>query len=155
MEIRLQKIQSIPEVLAVHAPIYIELVRVPSGEFLMGSDPTKDRHGDREKEQPQHLVFLHEYYIGRYPVTNFQYAAFVRSTAHQMPRSWKNGEFPSGKENHPVSDVSWNDAIAFCKWLSQASGKPFRLPSEAEWEKAARGTDGRIFPWGNSWDPTK
>ena len=129
MGILLQKIQSAPEVFAIQSPIYIEFVRVPSGEFLMGSDPTKDPHGDREKEQPQHLVFLHEYSIGRYPITNLQYAVFVKATVHRTPRSWKNGELPSGKEKHPASDVSWNDAISFCEWLSQASGKPFRLPT--------------------------
>ena len=100
MEIPLQKIQSTPEVLAVQSPIYIELVRVPSGEFLMGSDPAKDHHGDREKDA-QHLVFLTEYYIGRHPVTNFQYAAFVKLTTHPMPRELdkRGGSFRQRKSS--------------------------------------------------------
>ena len=119
----------------------------------MGSDPKvdKDAFGD---EQPQHRLYLPEFYIGKYPVTNEQYAAFVKATRQAAPQHWKNGQIPAGKENHPVVDVSWKDAVAFCRWLSQASGKTIRLPTEAEWEKAARGDDGRIYPWGDK-PPTK
>ena len=120
----------------------------------MGSDPARDRHA-KAKEQPQHSVYLPEYYIGRYPVTNAQYRTFVALTNHNAPKGWEKGKPLSGRQDHPVVNVSWRDAIAFCKWLSQESGKSFRLPSEAEWEKAARGVDGRVFPWGDNWDPTK
>jgi formylglycine-generating enzyme required for sulfatase activity len=65
------------------------------------------------------------------------------------PKHWEDGEIPSGKEDHPVVNVSWEDAMDFCQWLSQETGKGFVLPSEAEWEKAARGTAGRIYPWGD------
>jgi formylglycine-generating enzyme required for sulfatase activity len=143
-----------PDVLTITSPIYLELVRVPAGEFLMGSDPSKDKLAHHE-EQPQHRVYVSEFYIGKYPVTIEQYAAFVKATKHRAPKYWKGGRIPSGKENHPVVYVSWDDAVAFCQWLSQETGKTFRLPTEGEWEKAARGTDGRIYPWGNEWDETR
>jgi formylglycine-generating enzyme required for sulfatase activity len=141
-----------PDVLTITSPIHLELVRVPAGEFLMGSDPEKDEeaYGD---EQPQHPVDLPEFTIGKYPITNAQYAAFVQASGHRAPKHWEKGEIPSGKEDHPVRYVSWRDAMAFCEWLSQETGKEFVLPSEAEWEKAARGTDGRIYPWGDE-EPT-
>jgi hypothetical protein len=134
-----------PDVLTITSPIHLELVRVPAGEFLMGSDPAKDKDAE-DAEQPQHRVYLSEFYIGKYPVTNVQYAAFVKATKHEEPVHWKPGKIPSGKENHPVVNVSWHDAVAFCQWLSRETGKAFRLPTEAEWEKAARGTDGRRWP---------
>jgi formylglycine-generating enzyme required for sulfatase activity len=127
----------------IESPIRIESVRVPAGEFLMGSDPARDAHA-RGREQPQHSVYLPAYHIGKYPVTNAQYAAFAGADA-----------VPPGRENHPVVGVSWSEAVAFCRWLRQESGQPFRLPSEAEWEKAARGTDGRTFPWGDAWDESR
>jgi serine/threonine-protein kinase len=138
-----------PDVLTITAPIHLELVRVPAGEFLMGSDPAKDEDA-YDDEQPQHPVDLPEFYIGKYPVTNAQYAAFVQAAGHRAPTHWDDGEIPSGKEDHPVIYVSWEDAMDFCQWLSQETGKGFVLPSEAEWEKAARGTDGQIYPWGNA-----
>jgi serine/threonine-protein kinase len=137
-----------PDVLTITAPIHLELVRVPAGEFLMGSDPAKDKHAS-DDEQPQHVVELPEFAIGKYPITNAQYAAFVRATGRGAPEHWEDGEIPSGEEDHPVVYVSWRDAMAFCEWLSRETGKGFVLPSEAEWEKAARGADGRIYPWGD------
>jgi formylglycine-generating enzyme required for sulfatase activity len=142
------------DVLTISSPIHLELVRVPAGEFLMGSDPVKDKDAE-DDEQPQHRVYLSEFRIGKYPVTNAQYAAFVRATQHEAPEHWERGEVPSGKENNPAVYVSWHDAVAFCQWLSRETGKTFRLPTEAEWEKAARGTDGWIYPWGNEWDEAK
>jgi serine/threonine-protein kinase len=136
-----------PDVLTITSPIHLELVRVPAGEFLMGSDPAKDKDA-RNREQPQHTIDLPEFAIGKYPITNVQYAAFVQAADHRAPKHWE-GEIPSGKEDHPVVYVSWNDAMAFCEWLSRETGKGFVLPSEAEWEKAARGADGRIYPWGD------
>ena len=142
------KPESKPDVLTITSPIHLELVRIPAGEFLMGSDPAKDgkAYGD---EQPQHTIGLPEFYIGKYPVTNAQYAAFVKTTDHRVPDHWKDSAIPSGKEDHPVVYVSWRDAIAFCEWLSEKTDKNFSLPSEAEWEKAARGVEGRIYPWGD------
>ena len=137
-----------PDALTITSPIHLELVRVPAGEFLMGSDPAEDEDAS-DREQPQHTVDLPEFYIGKYPITNAQYAAFVQAAGHRMPKHWEAGEIPSGKEDHPVVYVTWRDAMAFCQWLSQETGKGFVLPSEAEWEKAARGADGRIYPWGD------
>jgi formylglycine-generating enzyme required for sulfatase activity len=134
--------------LALSSGVELAFMRIPAGEFLMGSDPKVDQgaYGD---EQPQHKVHLDNYWIGKTPVTNAHYAAFVKATGRQAPQHWQSGKIPSGKEHHPVVYVSWEDAAAFCTWASQVTGREVRLPTEAEWEKAARGTDGRIYPWGN------
>jgi len=128
-----------------------ELVRIPAGEFLMGSDPGRDKD-TREVEQPQHVVSLPEYFMSRTPVTNAQYAAFVRANGYRPPEHWGGEAPPLGQEDHPVTCVAWYDAIAYCRWLTSYSGEKYRLPTEAEWEKGARGTDGRFYPWGNQWD---
>ena len=143
-----------PDSLATSSPIRLELVRVPAGEFLMGSDPAKDSLAQKD-EQPQHHLVLPEFHIGKYPITNEQYAVVVKAKGVRAPDHWKHGRIPTGKEHHPVVNVSWDDALAFCDWLSQASGGTVRLPTEAEWEKAARGEEGRIWPWGNEWDATR
>jgi serine/threonine-protein kinase len=130
-------------------PLMPDMVTIPAGEFLMGSDPAKYEDA-RGSEQPQHAVYLPRYRIARYPVTNKQYAAFVRTTDHGCPRHWEDGRIPPDKADHPVVCVSWYQAVAFCEWLSRRTGRNIQLPSEAEWEKAARGTDGRIYPWGNA-----
>jgi len=128
-----------------------EMILIPAGEFLMGSDPIVDKDA-MDNEQPQHTLYLPDYYMARAPVTNAQYAAFVEATGHRQPKHWKDRKPPSGKEDHPVVYVSWYDAVAYCDWLAEVTGKPYRLPSEAEWEKGARGSDGRIYPWGDLWD---
>jgi formylglycine-generating enzyme required for sulfatase activity len=152
-----------------------ELILIPAGEFLMGSDLKRDKVAYQD-EQPQHKLFLPDYYIAKTPVTNAQYAAFVQVTGYQTEAEqassgwvwedshWKevkgaNWQHPTGpgsdisqKSHHPVVQVSWHDTLAYCEWLAQVTGKAYRLPSEAEWEKAARGTDGRIYPWGNEWE---
>jgi len=120
------------------------MVWIPPGPFLMGSDKGKDPQAF-DDELPQHRVTLPGYWIGRYPVTVAQFRAFVEASGHrpQDPDSLK------GPDEHPVAWVSWYDALAYCRWLSEKAGIPLALPSEAEWEKAARGTDGRIYPWGD------
>jgi len=120
------------------------MVWIPPGPFLMGSDRGKDRQAF-DDELPQHQVTLPGYWIGRYPVTVAQFRAFVEASGHrpQDPDSLK------GPDDHPMVRVSWYDALAYCRWLSERAAIPVTLPSEAEWEKAARGTDGRIYPWGD------
>lgn len=136
-----------PDRIVLEAPIRVELVRVPAGEFLMGSDPDKDPNA-RDNEKPQHRVYLSDYYIGKTPVTNAQYAVFAKATNLTF-------NFSKGKEQHPVVEVSWRDAVTFCEWLTAQTKQVFRLPTEAEWEKAARGTDGRVYPWVGGFDIKK
>jgi formylglycine-generating enzyme required for sulfatase activity len=113
-----------------------EVVLIPAGPFLMGSDPRKDKHA-HPRETPQHLLYLPDFSLGKTPVTNAQYAAFVEETGQRAPDHWDDGRFQADKSNDPVVHVSWHDAVAFCRWLSEVTGEPYRLPSEAEWEKAA------------------
>jgi formylglycine-generating enzyme required for sulfatase activity len=141
-----------PDVLTLTSPIHLVLVHVPAGGFWMGSDPRKVEL-ILPWSQPHHRVKLPEFYIGKYPITNAQYEAFVQATGHRAPEHWENGRAPADKAAHPVVYVSWHDARAFCVWLSQDTGKEVRLPSEAEWEKASQGTDGRIYPWGWGYKP--
>ena len=142
---------------ACHAPVPQpwspdDMVMIPAGDFLMGSlagDGLTD-------ERPQRLVSLHAFQIDRFEVTNARYEQFVKATGHAVPTNpnpsatlWSSGRPFPGSDTHPVVNVSWHDAVAYCTW----AGK--RLPTEAEWEKAARGTDGRLYPWGNEWDIKK
>jgi gamma-glutamyl hercynylcysteine S-oxide synthase len=115
------------------------MVQIPAGAFLMG---TNSERADPQ-DKPQHKVQLPAYWMDKYLVTNAQYARFVAQTGHRPPSSWKDGKIPKGEEMHPVTMVNWYDAQAYAKW----AGK--RLPTEEEWEKAARGTDGRRWPWGD------
>jgi formylglycine-generating enzyme required for sulfatase activity len=123
-------------------------VRLEGGPFDMGSN----QGGAGEK--PVHRVTLSPFRISRYPVTNADYAAYLRDTGRQPPDSWPGGEVPEGKASHPVVDVSWSDAEAFCTWLSRRLGAGggeqgvVQLPTEAQWEFAARGKEGRKYPWG-------
>ena len=136
------------------------LVRIPSGEFWMGSTPEQLRQAGVEPdhakaEQPQHRVMLGEYFIGKYPVTCREYQVFVQDSGRSAPQGWSGDQFPPERGDHPVTNVSWEDAQAYCAWLKAKTGREYRLPTEAEWEKAARGSDGRMFPWGDSFDKEK
>ena len=115
-----------------------QMIHVSPGPFVMGG-----REEDSPKnEQPAHTVYLSAYYISRFPVTNQDYHEFIQCTGHRAPIHWQRGTFPSSTGNHPVANVSWQDARDYADW------RIARLPTEAEWEKAARGTDGRPYPWG-------
>jgi formylglycine-generating enzyme required for sulfatase activity len=131
-----------------------EMVLVPRGDFLLGSARERDQNAHMV-EQPQESHHLPDYFLGLTPVTNAQYLAFVQATERNVPRDWRKGRPPRGKEHHPVVNISWYDAVAYCRWLAGVTGKPYRLPTEAEWEKGARGCDGRIYPWGDLWDPAR
>ena len=127
-----------------------DMVLVPTGEFRMGAPAGS---GGLPDEQPERAVLLSAFYIDRFEVTNEAYFLFVSMSGHRMPENsnpaatlWKDRRPMPGIERHPVVNVSWTDADAYCRW----AGK--RLPTEAEWEKAARGTDGRRYPWGDQWD---
>jgi formylglycine-generating enzyme required for sulfatase activity len=136
-------------------PFEPHMILIPAGEFLMGSNPEKDK-GACEDEQPQHTLYLPDYYLARTSVTNAQYAAFVQDNEHYRPEHWTTGlKLPIGIEDHPVVYVSWHDAVAYCNWLAEVTGKAYRLPSEAEWEKGARGANGHIYPWGSQWNPER
>jgi formylglycine-generating enzyme required for sulfatase activity len=127
-----------------------------------------EKGGWFKSERDQHPLDLPEYAIGRSPVTNREYQAFVEAAGHEPPSHWNGRTAPEEIGDHPVVNVSWRDALAYCRWLAEATGKPYQLPSEPEWEKAARGgleipgsdgrrmignpVPGRYWPWGNEFD---
>jgi len=143
-ELSLQ-IEELDQHLIVHPKTGMLMAMVPAGKFLTDTDGVPFE------------VDLPAYYVAVHPVTNAQYARFVNETehpnaerSHPYSRSvWNNGTFPSGKADYPAVCVGWDDAAAYCLWAG------LRLPTELEWEKAARGQDGRAFPWGQNWNPSR
>jgi len=135
-----------------------EMVWIPGGEFMMGSDPAEiDRlwqktgwapifKGDTTDEQPKHRVKVEGFWMYNYEVTAGQYRKFCKATGHAEPSHPSWGKQP---DDHPVVLVSWHDAQGYCQWAEA------RLPTEAEWEYAAKGGEDRVFPWGNEWDRKK
>jgi formylglycine-generating enzyme required for sulfatase activity len=134
-----------------------QMIKISGGPFLMGSTKGQVEQSIKdgaektwiEWEQPQNVVELSEFHIGKYPITNREYQHFIIDSKHRPPLAWNGTHFPPEKGEHPVVKVSWEDANKYCEWLSQKTEKKYRLPTEAEWEKAARGEDGRIWSWGN------
>ncbi len=129
----------------------LEFALIPEGKFLIGSNSRADRLTQTD-ETPQHQLHVSDFYMMCYPVTNAQYQLFLDDTGHRAPRFWPDGQFPADQADHPVVGVSLHDAVAFCRWAATLTGLPIRLPTEPEWEKAARGSEGYIYPWGNQWD---
>jgi formylglycine-generating enzyme required for sulfatase activity len=144
------------------------MITVQGGPFLMGTsdeDITRLQLKESEwayewsdndlfeSEQPQHTLTLPTFEIAQNPVTNAEYFFFTWETGYRLPRGWMGIRYADETGNHPVTGVSRLDADAYIKWLNERTRLHYRLPTEAEWERAARGDDGRIFPWGNTFDP--
>jgi formylglycine-generating enzyme required for sulfatase activity len=124
----------------------VELVEIAAGPFRMGW--TDGHRGER----PPHLVWIDAFAIGRDPVTNAEYARFLAATGAPPPPWWADPRFDHPEQ--PVVGLNWFEAVAYCQWLSADTGQPHRLPTEAEWEKAARGgLEGARFPWGHGRPP--
>jgi formylglycine-generating enzyme required for sulfatase activity len=147
---------------------YGDFVYVPAGAFRMG-----DNFGDGDaRERPVHVVELDAYYIAKFEVTNAQWRRFRDDQGYDDPKIWpgarvvprdqvpywtqpnNHGGGTPGSDDYPVQGINWDAAVAYANWLSAKTGKKYRLPTEAEWEKAARGTDQRKYPWGNAIDRT-
>lgn len=120
-----------------------DAVIVPEGEFIMGSDI------GAEDEIPEKRIFLKAFYIDKFEVTNDAYRQFIQETKHREPKNWMAYGYKEEEKDYPVIFVDYNDASGYCKWRGK------RLPTEEEWEKAARGIDGRIYPWGNEFYASK
>lgn len=145
-----------------------ETVLIPAGPFVMGSDPVNDPQAF-DNELPQLSFLLRDYFIGKYPVTVWQYHAFMLAGGYDQAQYWTNtgweqrqahqwtephawsASFAAGDLSLPVVGVSWYEAYAYCQWLSVITGRKFQLPTETKWEKAARGSNNVIYPWGNRW----
>lgn len=131
-----------PVAATVEKPLPEGVVEVTGGEIAIGGGDTK---------LPIERVIVRDFSMSETEVTNAQYAEFVKETDYSAPTGWKDGEVPKGWENFPVTNVSYQDAVEFCKWLEKKIGLPVRLPTEAEWEKAARGSTENKYPWGSEW----
>jgi formylglycine-generating enzyme required for sulfatase activity len=129
---------------------------IPEGTFVMGSNGELDKYAYID-ETPQHEHETPAFQIGEYPVTVAEYACAVQQHIVPVPGDFKGTSWSDQLRTPdlPVTSMSWLDAVTYCAWIGELLNKPIRLPTEAEWEKAARGSDGRIYPWGNSWDPDR
>lgn len=133
-----------PEEAPVVKPAPAGELPVPGGDIALGGEETG---------MPLRRELVAPFAIAETEVTNEQYREFVRETQHQAPATWHEGDFPSGTALEPVTGVTWQDAVDYCQWLSAKIGATVRLPTEAEWELAARGKERFKYPWGNEWDP--
>jgi formylglycine-generating enzyme required for sulfatase activity len=143
------------------------MIDIPEGEFTMGTSMAhvnllmaKEEWAlewfDQELftvEQPQHKVELAPFSIAMQPITNVEYYQFAYTTGYKVPKTWIGFMYPDDTADHPVTGVSKIDAEAYSKWITEQTGKNYRLPTEAEWERTARGLDTRIYPWGDDFDP--
>lgn len=120
-----------------------QMIRIPEGWFLMGSD------AGQENERPVHRVWVDAFELGACQVTNAEYGKFIVATGHRKPLHWGDPLFSDPEQ--PVVAPSWFDAVGYCEWLTAGTGRRYRLPTEAEWERAARGGEkGKTYPWGNA-----
>jgi formylglycine-generating enzyme required for sulfatase activity len=146
-------------------PLRPQMCAVRAGPFWMGTERAEAevvaaRHGIPAawmlKSTPLHERELDAFEVARFPVTEGEYHAFARDTGYwDLPSHWRDGAPPRFRSNHPVHGVSWQGALLYTEWLRERTGRPFRVPTEAEWEKAARGADRRAFPWGERFDPAR
>ncbi len=126
---------------------------IPAGPFLMGSDPDYDAEA-LAREQPQHHIFLPPFTLATYPLTVAEFRCFLQARAYTLARTGSRYPWQHQQDllDYPMVGMTWADGNAYATWLSECTNHEWRLPTEAEWEKAARGTDGRMYPWGNQWD---
>lgn len=120
-----------------------EMVKIVGGSFTMGRD------GKDAIESPAHEVTVKDFFLSRYEITNKEYQAFVLGTNYRPPLEWNGADVPKSEENLPITNITWEDAQYYCYWLSQAKGENYRLPTEEEWEFAARGVENKLYPWGD------
>ncbi|MCC6825507.1 MAG: SUMF1/EgtB/PvdO family nonheme iron enzyme [Acidobacteria bacterium] len=140
-----------PEPTPSAAPVIkAEMIEIPGGTFRMGNNEGE------VNQRPEHAVTVPTFFMDKTEVTNAEYLDFVEETQHIAPKNWSNNRPVAGTENMPVAYVSYNDAVAFAAWRSDRDGVTYRLPTEEEWEYAARnGAKDDLFPWGNTFDPNK
>lgn len=125
---------------------------VPEGmAYMTGGNFVMGRNSDDPFESPAHETSVKAFFIDKYEVTNRRYSDFVTAAGHPAPPGWQNGKYPTGQGDLPVTGISWADAVAYCEWRSRVTGGTYRLPTEAEWEYAARHGESKIFPWGDQW----
>jgi len=131
--------------------LQLNFIKIPASEFTIGSKRPHDRDA-HDDEMPAQVLNVSDYFIMKHPVTNAQYNQFVQATGCRTPLFWPNGIYPADKADHPVVGVSYYDVLAFCAWAGKVTSLPIRLPTEPEWEKAARGPEIRLYAWGDKWE---
>lgn len=136
-----------------------EMILIPAGNFIMGTDKVDNENTHLKigsvkhlylDQHPKNTIYLDDYYIDKYEVTNKEYKTFLDQSGYdELPGHWENGSYAEGTEMHPVTHITWREALTYALWAKKT------LPTEAQWEKAARGNEGRIFPWGDIYEKGK